>query len=933
MIRFLYPELFLLAIPLWFAYSRWGRARGVTGAIRLAILLALLTALAGPRADLAGAGLDVLVVADRSRSLPSDADGRMRELIRNLQAQRGEGDRVAVVTFGAKAAPEMPLSQLALLGEYQHEVLPDGSDLNEALHTALNLVDAHRPARIVVFSDGEANGASPTSAARRARDMRVPVDFREFPRIKSGDVAVESLLLPDTVAPGAPFQFTVWIHSGRETSGRVSVFRDGEPIAEDVSSRRFSIGMNRLLFRDLLVAGGLHNYEVRLDVVNDPVYENNRGAGVVRVEAGPKLLVVNTDGEDDNFIRALRAGRVPVDVQASKTAAMSPENLDQYRAVVLENVPAAALGRLKLERLVQYVEDLGGGLLMTGGESSFGVGGYFKGPLDDVLPVSMELRDEHRKTRMALAIALDRSGSMAAPVRGNRVKMDLANLGAAEAIRMLSTGDSVAVIAVDSAPHVIQPLVPVDRADAIAAKVLTIQSEGGGIFVYEALAAAGRELNGARQHTRHIILFSDANDSEEPGDYEKLLADYEQSGITVSVIGLGTPSDIDAKLLEDVAKRGRGNIMFTDDAQELPRLFTQDTMSMARSSFIRKDPQTQPEGIAGRRLPSSRLMGEYVAGAFPHTDGYNLSYLKPEATLAVVSQDEYYAPWSAFWYRGLGRAAAITLEVDGQFSGEFGVWDEYADFLVTHARWLLGDAEPDDVFIKLARDGQDAIVSLEFDPVRPARQANEAPSLSIVEPSEEPSAAREVPFRWIDSHALEARFKLLHSGTYRTLVNLGGGNIVRGPVVSLPYSPEYLPRVGLPSGREVLEAIASMTGGRERVNVLDVLADPPHSAGRASLVPYLLGAAIVLLLAEIAGRRLGLWTTRVWSTESAAAEAAVADATAGTLPSGSSPASRFAAPQAEKAAVAARPAAGASPAPSAAEIYGQAKRRARQRMQ
>ena len=111
---------------------------------------------------------------------------------------------------------------------------------------------------------------------------------------------------------------------------------------------------------------------------------------------------------------------------------------------------------------------------------------------------------------------------------------------------------------------------------------------------------------------------------------------------------------MDAALLEDVAKLGRGNIMFTDDPQELPRLFTEDTMSVARSTFVEKDPATQPDGIGGQLIPNARLMGDLPDlsdGGFPNVDGYNLSYLKPDATQRCSRQDEYAAPWSAFWYR------------------------------------------------------------------------------------------------------------------------------------------------------------------------------------------------------------------------------------------------------------------------------------------
>jgi Mg-chelatase subunit ChlD len=955
MIRFLFPELFLLAIPMWFAYRRWGQARGMTGALRISLLIALLLALAGPEVNFGGKGIDIIVVADRSRSLPGEAEPRIRELIENLQKNRRSGDRVGLVTFGANSDIESPLSHEWMLKGYSKEIQPDGSDLNEALHKALNLVETNRPARILVFSDGEANGASPTSAARRASDLGVPIDFREFPRPRTGDVAVDSLQLPETVAPREPFQYLVWVYSNREAAGKVTVFRDGEVIARDKIERSFASGMNRLLFRDLLEEGGLHNYEVRIDVPDDPLVENNRGAGVVRVDAGPRLLVLNADGQDDNLVRALRSGRIPVDIASSKEHPLSAEALDRYRAVVIENVLAADLGRVKMERLAQFVEDLGGGLLLTGGERSFGNGGFFKSPLEEVLPVSMEMREEHRKTRLAMAIALDRSGSMAVTVKGGKPKMHLANLGTMEAIRMLSPGDSVAVIAVDSAPHVIQRLTPVEDPETIAGKVKSIESMGGGIFVYEALVAAGKQLMDSEQSTKHIILFSDANDSEEPGDYKKLLAQFEKAGITTSVIGLGTPADSDARLLEDIAKLGRGNIMFTDDAEELPRLFTQDTMSVARSSFIKKDAANQPAGIPGQVLPSALLMGEFAAGKFPNVDGYNLSYLKPDATLGVVSQDEYAAPWSAFWYRGLGRAAAITVEVDGQYSGAFGQWDEYSDFAITHARWLLGGDASDDVYLKMERDGQDAVVTVELDPDRPSKVTGDSPTLSILPPGEEREQLIDFPFQWTGPNSLQARFKLARTGTYRTLVKMGGRNIVRGPAITLPYSPEFMPRVGLPEGRQVLTALSELTGGRERLDVLETFTDRPRSARMTSLLPWLFSLGVILLLAEIAGRRLALWSKLMEAVEAVipaggripASSAPLRDGWSGRLRArwATMTKRRSAKPQAPETAVKIAAGSEAKPesetpatpseiasGPSPEKIFEQAKRRARKRL-
>ncbi|HVW02583.1 MAG TPA: vWA domain-containing protein, partial [Planctomycetaceae bacterium] len=682
---------------------------------------------------------------------------------------------------------------------------------------------------------------------------------------------------------------------------------------------------------------GLIRYEVRLEVEGDPLKENNIGRGVVRVEGGPELLVLNADGKEDNLVRALRAGRVTTSVAAASQHPLTQESLVRYRAVILENVPASDLGRLKMERLVQFVEDLGGGLMLTGGERSFGTGGYFKSPFDDVLPVSMEMREEHRKTRVAIAIALDRSGSMAISVKGGKTKMDLANLGTAECIKLLSPGDSVAVIAVDSSPHVVQPLTPVDDPARILPKVLKIESMGGGIFVYEALVAAGDQLMRAEQSTRHIILFSDAADSEEPGNFRSLLAKYEAVGITTSVIGLGSKTDVDAKLLEDVAALGKGNIMFTADPEELPRLFTQDTMSIARNSFIKKEGDEQATGIPAKMLADIRLMGEFSVGAFPRADGYNLSYLKPDATLGVVSQDEYTAPWSAFWYRGLGRVAALTIEVDGQYTGQFGRWDEYADFLVTQARWLLGGDAPDAAYLTVTREGQDAVVTLELDPERGGAQQVQAPSLVVARASEEPDVSDEIPFEWQGANVLQTRFKLDQTGTYLPVVKLGGRKLLRGPAITLPYSPEYAPRSGLPTGAETLKALAELTGGKPRVNPREVLADPPRSNSWRSLAPLLLVLAVALLLLEIAGRRLSLWekltdaiVPAVPPTRPASRARRQPVPAAASARTGKPRPVAAEAPSSPKTEAPAAPAAPA--APTAADVFEQAKRRARKRL-
>ena len=180
MIQFDYPEVFLLALPLWFAMRRWGWTgdgfHGVTNWLRLVIMLLLLTALAIPRLNLSGEGMDVIVVADRSRSMPSRSETQLGDLINDLENNRRAGDRVSIVSFGSKAGIERELSETAVLDKFNQVVDTDGSDLNEAILTALDRrTNPDRPARILLMSDGMYNGASPLYAARRAREDNVPV--------------------------------------------------------------------------------------------------------------------------------------------------------------------------------------------------------------------------------------------------------------------------------------------------------------------------------------------------------------------------------------------------------------------------------------------------------------------------------------------------------------------------------------------------------------------------------------------------------------------------------------------------------------------------------------------------------------------------------------------------------------------------------------
>ena len=853
-VSLLFPELLLLLVPLLFVYAWRGRAPWFGGAARLAMLVLLVLIAAVPLAPLGGKGVDVVVIVDLSRSMPAESRARALEIIGLIEERRAAGDRVGIVTYGREARIERLLEEFGEADVLVQAIDPDGSDLGGAISLAASLIPRDRPGRLLLLSDGEANGAPVTAAAHEAAARGIPVDVRVFGRGEAADLAVEALDLPGVVDEREPFQFTAAVRADRSVDAEAVLLRDGEEIAR--TTRTFQPGATQLTFRDVIDRPGVARYRLELSATDDRVPENNRGESAVRVEAPATILLVNASGGADNLSRALAAGKLPVQTVTPESMPQDLAGLLAYRAVILENVPASRVGPSVLENLTKFTSELGGGLLLTGGGASFGVGGYFKSSLDPFLPVSMEIKNEHRKLSLAMAVALDRSGSMTAAAGDGRTKMDLANLGTCSAIETLGPFDEVAVIAVDSMAHVVSPLVSASDKDSVCDQVRRIQAGGGGIFTYTALVTAAKIVQESSKGTRHIVLFADAADAEEPGDYQRLLGKLGSIGITVSVIALGSDSDSDAEFLKDVAARGKGRIHFTASVDDLPRLFAQEAITVARSSFV-ADP------TPARTLADMVLLGELPSSPFPTIGGYNLSYLRPGATMGAVTLDDHKAPVLAFWHQGLGRIAAFTAEVDGEYSRTLNAWRDFHGFTVGIGRWVLGGDPPADVRATIEREGAQGIVRVELDPSRNRGSAGDvrAATATIVPPS----ATTNVPpqrltLAWADEHTLEARFPLQNAGLYLGAVRLGSGQVLSLAPLTLPYSPEFEPRLDPSSGPKALKEVARITGGVERMVWDDVF-----SAGQAwnrqvrDLVLPLTLLLLILHVMEIAGRRMLLF--------------------------------------------------------------------------
>ena len=119
--------------------------------------------------------------------------------------------------------------------------------------------------------------------------------------------------------------------------------------------------------------------------------------------------------------------------------------LQKYDGVVLSNVSSLKLTRPQMAQIRDYVRDYGGGLMMLGGEESFGLGGYYRTPIEEALPVTMEVKQKVEIPSLAVVLSIDRSGSMAMSTDEKVTKLDLAKEAAHLVVDLLDERNEVGV--------------------------------------------------------------------------------------------------------------------------------------------------------------------------------------------------------------------------------------------------------------------------------------------------------------------------------------------------------------------------------------------------------------------------------------------------------------------------------------------------------
>jgi len=756
--------------------------RALSLVIRALFLIALTLGLTRPMRSYDSTRVCPTVLLDVSESVGDSALQRASERIAELGRLE---PNLRLIVFGAEArAFELPASELAGrldVRDLRARVVGSGTDVEQAVRLARAFTAPGCLSRYLLLSDGVETRGDALSAIADARALGVRLSSSQLSERPPADVAVLSVELPALVTLGEPFDVKVELRATAKTRGTLELLQ-GET-ENGLGGRRdidLPVGRHVETFRSVVRVQGPITYRARFaSAAPDHFPGNDAYAARIEVPGPPRVLVVDRHPEHiGQLTRALAAQQFDVDVRTPASLPRTQAELEPFTFVILSDLPRSAVSRSAEQELVAYVRR-GGGLLYSGGEAGYGPGGWQGSDLEKILPVRMDAEKERETPGVAMALVIDRSGSMTGLPLAMAKEACLATLTA------LSPHDLLEVIAFDSQPSRVVRLQAARFRSAIQSALATIQP-GGGTEIFPSLDMAYQDLAGTEARKKHIVLLTDGNAPSE-GVYDLAVAAFAE-GITLTTVGLG--SQTNRELLTMIAEAGGGRYHAAEDPTSLPRIFTREAELLTKEAtsldYVPVTLERRAEFLQGLHLD-----------ALPYLRGLTKTQVGPSPSELVLRTDTG-DPVLARRRVGLGWTVAWTADLKPRLGIEWLRWPQFPRFLAQLVR--AHQKRDDERIVPLEVELEDREVVVSFDAKSNAGNFDSSwvSTLSLAGDSGTKVEAT-VPFRLQAPGRYAARIALPTFGAY-TLVSRherpdGTGQLSAAGVgratVSLPYPEEY----------------------------------------------------------------------------------------------------------------------------------------------
>jgi hypothetical protein len=815
-----------------------GRTVGLAG--RCLVLAILVLALVHPTLPGRGRTTDLIVVLDDSASVGEPAASRAWEEALGAARTLPDGSRLALLRFAGEAAIEQrlaPVAEVTASGSVPRRsraLDPSSTDLARALAGALTMVEAADRAAVLLITDGlstdDPSAAAPILDA--ARDAGIPVYLRRTtPAAGVADAWIDAIAAPRRVRRGAAFPLAVTLGTTGGGEATVSISMDGRPVERRILD--LEPGAGRTVTASLRADGsGAVLVEATVTLAGDGRRENDRRAVLVAVDEPAPILLVGREAAESPLARSLTDG-------GRMVRTLDPERLSGTDLkggpllVVLDDVAIADTGESAWADLTQAVTDHGQGLIVLGGPRSFGSGGYRRSRLEAILPVTAEAPDPEE--RFALVFVVDKSGSMDED-QGGTSRFAEALRAVEEANKALADSDRVGLVVFDALARTVIPLGPPSRAPAAVAGIGSIRA-GGGTRLAPALDRALSELATVEAERKLVVLISDGvlAPTEDLGDIGLRLARH---GVDLIAVVIGAQPISPA--LEALASRPGSALLAAGEVTLLPRIVS-GTLENRRQPWVE-----------GPVVPVPLRPVPFLAApvGWPSVAGFAVS--RPRPTADVFLETSRGEPLLAAGTAGLGRVVVLTGGLSG-WARTRPPWPEWPRFIAGLVDWTSPRSADGHLHVRIEDGPGRATVRLDAAMTATAggtRWAVDGGATVVVRDPE--AQITRITLDQVAPGRYQGPVTVHHAGRHDAVIRLGDRQVL----VPFLHQPD----------REFIGSPAGAAEWRDQIAAgLVVPWDPGdpaparRQAERRSLRPFLLGAAVILVLGLVVRER---WSPR-----------------------------------------------------------------------
>jgi uncharacterized membrane protein/Mg-chelatase subunit ChlD len=857
----------LLVVLSFRSLSGLGPARRVIALLaRCAVVLLITLALAGAHAVRTSDELAVLFIVDRSSSIPPELQTQAFETIRKASEKLRPGkDRLGVLAFDGKTAVEqLPMGTLHI-DRISAAIDDDRTDLAGALRLALALFPSDVTRRVVVLSDGNENVGDALQEADQYAAAGVPVDVVPIRYQHSSEIVFERLDAPPAARAEETINLDLVIRSGRRVSGQVLLYHNDKLVDLDPSgpgagfAEQLEAGPNRLQIPVPLRVAGAHRFRAEFvpdDASADTIAGNNEGRAFTVVSGQGRILILTQELPAERqsaelLAAALTSEQLVCDVVNAGEQPLDQETLLGYSLVILSNVPSHLLSEEERTGLALYVRDLGGGLIMVGGDSSFGAGGWLDTPIEEIMPVTFDVKSKRQIPKGALVLLMHGCEIPEGNYWAERVGI--------AAVKALSSRDLIGVQSWNwkgaDQGHWDVPLQPVGDKSRVVAGIRALQHGDAPDFepmLKEAVDALSQRSDAA---AKHIIVLSDFDPS---GPTKATLDRMKRYGITCTTVAIGFGGHpIDVGKAQNIADTTGGKFYSTQDYRKLPQIFTKEAQIVRRSLI--QEIEFTPS--VASQLPSTiQGIGE---GGLPNLKGYVLTTAKPLAQVSLVREtEEGQDPILAQWQVGLGKSVAFTSGLWNRWGVHWAAWPGYSKLWAQLARWASRPSASAAFDVSSSVQGGVGKVRIEALDADALALNNMNIEGTLVTPGYESQPLRLVQ---VGPGQYEATFDARRAGSYVLNVAYRGGRggaSVSGTLqtgLSVAYSPEFRE---LRTNEALLRELSQKTGGRlleasAAATAFERVGLKPAEA-RRSIWELLARWMLLLFLLDVAIRRIAI---------------------------------------------------------------------------